>query len=252
MAQIRLKNVGLQFQLRQRGKISLKEYVVNGMCFRSRAGGTIVKALHEVNLQINEGERVGIIGRNGAGKSSLLKLLAGIYLPTSGHRLVRGKVASLFDITLGFEQEASGWENIAFRSYLQGETPRTLRPKLEAIAEFSELGEFLEMPVRYYSAGMLVRLAFSVATAIEPEILIVDEVLSAGDFVFQQKARQRIQELVANARLAVIVSHDMNSLAKLCDRIVWIDHGRVQLVGPSQQVIDAYENAGKDVLSAAA
>jgi ABC-type polysaccharide/polyol phosphate transport system ATPase subunit len=122
----------------------------------------------------------------------------------------------LFEITLGFELDASGWENIAFRSYFQGETPRTLRGKMARIAEFSELGEFLDMPLRYYSSGMLVRLAFSIATAIEPEILIIDEVLSAGDESFQAKARSRIEELMRQARIVVLVSHDMAAISSLC------------------------------------
>ena len=139
----------------------------------------VVPALHDVSFVLRPGDRLGIIGRNGAGKSTLLKLLAGIYPPTSGRRHVEGRISSLFEIALGFEMEASGWENIMYRGYLQGETPRHIRAKIQPIAEFSELGEFLNMPVRYYSAGMMVRLAFSIATAIEPEILIVDEVLSA-------------------------------------------------------------------------
>src|SRR5207248_8000678 len=135
-----------------------------------------VRALHDVTLRAAQGDRVGIIGHNGAGKSTLLKVLAGIYPPTAGRRVVEGRISSLFDINLGFEAEATGWENIAYRSYLQGETPRTVRRKRDAIADFSELGNFLKMPVRYYSAGMMVRLAFSIATAIDPEILLIDEV----------------------------------------------------------------------------
>ncbi|MEX0977534.1 MAG: ABC transporter ATP-binding protein, partial [Pirellulales bacterium] len=133
------------------------------------------------------------------------------------------------------------WENIAFRSYFQGETPRTLRDNVARIAEFSELGDFLNMPLRYYSSGMLVRLAFSIATAIEPEILIIDEVLSAGDESFQGKAASRIRELMERARIVVLVSHDMAKISDLCERVVWLDHGRVRQVGPAQQVIPAYQ-----------
>ena len=189
---------------------------------------------------MEQGERVGIIGHNGAGKSTLLKLLAGIYPPTSGTRRVSGRVSSLFDISLGFEPEANGWDNIRFRSYLQGETPRSVQPRMQTIADFSELGEFLDMPVRYYSSGMLVRLAFSVATAIEPEILIVDEVLSAGDHSFQAKAQQRMQALISHAQAVVVVSHDLSSLTKMCSRILWLDHGRIQMSGPAEEVISAY------------
>jgi ABC-type polysaccharide/polyol phosphate transport system ATPase subunit len=153
---------------------------------------------------------------------------------------VSGQISSLFDIALGFELDATGWENIAYRSFLQGETPGTLQPKIQPIAEFSELGDFLNMPVRYYSAGMMVRLAFSIATAIEPEILIVDEVLSAGDLAFQAKARQRMRDLITSARAVVVVSHDLPSLAALCNRVVWLDHGEMRMAGPTREVIDAY------------
>jgi ABC-type polysaccharide/polyol phosphate transport system ATPase subunit len=195
-----------------------------------------------VNLAINEGQRVGIIGHNGAGKSTLLKLLAGIYPPTKGKRLVEGRISSLFDIALGFETDASGWENIYFRGFLQGETPKSVRAKMQPIADFSELGEFLNMPVRYYSAGMLVRLAFSIATAIEPEILLVDEVLSVGDMSFQEKARQRMRDMMVKARLIVMVSHDLDTLSRLCEQGIWMDHGQVKQVGPIADVIAAYIN----------
>ncbi|MGD9648395.1 MAG: ABC transporter ATP-binding protein [Pirellulales bacterium] len=241
MAHLRLEHVGLDFHVRTHGRISLKEYILKGM-FRTRGStSTTVRALDDISLDFSEGDRVGIIGHNGAGKSTLLKVLAGIYEPTHGTRVVNGKIASLFDITLGFEPEASGWENIAFRSYFQGETPRTLKAKMQAIADFSELGEFLEMPVRYYSAGMCVRLAFSIATAIETEILIVDEVLSAGDLAFQHKARKRIEDLLARARVVVLVSHDLGSVASLCERVIWMDHGHIRQEGPPSLVIPAYQ-----------
>src|SRR5207248_6476491 len=138
-----------------------------------------------------------------------------------------GRSRSLCDIALGFGAEAGGWENIKCRSYLQGETPGRVRRKIQAIAEFSELGDFLKMPIRYYSAGMLVRLAFSIATAIDPEILLVDEVLSVGDLSFQNKARRRMQEMMKRAQLMVMVSHDLNAIASICNGAVWLDHGRV-------------------------
>jgi ABC-type polysaccharide/polyol phosphate transport system ATPase subunit len=147
----------------------------------------------------------------------------------------------LFDIALGFETEASGWENIMFRGYLQGETPQTIRDKMYPIAEFSELGDFLNMPVRYYSAGMMVRLAFSIATAIKPEILLVDEVLSVGDLAFQAKARERMRSLMSSARIVVVVSHDLGSLPDLCDRVLWLDHGKPHMIGPTEEVIEAYK-----------
>ena len=190
---------------------------------------------------MERGDRIGVIGHNGAGKSTLLKLLAGVYQPSHGKMVVEGKISSLFELSLGFELDATGWENIAYRSYLQGETPRSMHDKRDAIAEFSELGDFLNTPVRYYSAGMLVRLAFSIATAIDPEVLLVDEVLSVGDLAFQQKAQQRMRDMVDRAHLMVMVSHDLESLPKICNRAVWLDHGRMMMEGPTDEVIAAYK-----------
>jgi lipopolysaccharide transport system ATP-binding protein len=237
---IELEDVGLRFKVRRFGRISLKEYLLHGWFRRSKQASFEVQALEHLNLAVAEGQRLGVVGPNGAGKSSLLKLLAGVYPPTSGRRVVNGQVSGLFDIALGFEPDASGWENILYRGYLQGESPRSIRAKMQPIAEFSELGDFLNMPVRYYSAGMKVRLAFSIATAIEPEILVIDEVLSAGDIAFQAKARGRMRELMSNARAVVVVSHDMPSLRAFCNQALWLDHGRIVQAGPVGEVIDAY------------
>jgi ABC-type polysaccharide/polyol phosphate transport system ATPase subunit len=241
MARIELDRVGLTFRVRkQEGRMTLKEYLVRGLFLRAGVPMMQVHALQDLSLTIKAGERVGIIGHNGAGKSTLLKLLAGIYEPTTGRCRVCGRVSSLFDLMLGFEGEASGWENIRYRGYLQGETPRSIARKIESIAEFSELGDFLNMPVRYYSAGMCVRLAFSIATAIHPEVLLIDEVLSVGDLAFQEKARKRMREMMVQADLMVVVSHDLDSLADLCDHGIWLDHGRLRRQGPIREVIAAY------------
>ena len=243
MPSLELDNVSLIFNLRQHRKISLKEYLVNGMFRKSLNPVRQIPALQNVSFKLNQGERLGIIGHNGAGKSTMLKLLAGVYPPTSGRRIVDGQISSLFDLTLGFEMEASGWENIAYRGYLQGESPRSIREKAQAIADFSELGDFLNSPVRYYSSGMLVRLAFSIATAIDPEILLVDEVLSAGDVAFQRKTRARMLEMIDRAHMIVMVSHDMESLRRICPRSIWMDHGVLKMDGPTSEVIDAYLEA---------
>lgn len=222
--------------------MTLKETIVRRFTGQAVNALMEVHALQHVNLHVNEGDRLGIIGRNGAGKSTMLRLLAGIYPPTSGKRVVEGEISSLFDLILGFELDATGWENIAFRGYLQGETPKTIRHKMQSIAEFSELGDFLNTPVRYYSSGMVVRLAFSIATAINPEILLIDEVLAAGDLAFQEKARNRMKQMMDKARLIVLVSHDLASLSKLCNRVIWLDHGQVLQEGPADDVIAAYSN----------
>ncbi|HUY90536.1 MAG TPA: ABC transporter ATP-binding protein [Pirellulales bacterium] len=242
MAKIELDQVDLTFKIRQSSKVTFKEFIV-GRLWRGAAQQRMqVNALRSVSFSIADGQRVGIIGHNGAGKSTLLRLLAGIYPPSGGHRCVEGRISSLFEISLGFEPEASGWENIGYRSYLQGETPRTIKDKMQPIADFSELGDFLKLPVRYYSAGMSVRLAFSIATAIEPEILLVDEVLSVGDLAFQEKARRRMREMMAKAKIIVMVSHDLSSIRKLCNRVIWMEHGAVRQIGPAGAVIDAYSD----------
>jgi ABC-type polysaccharide/polyol phosphate transport system ATPase subunit len=240
MAQIEMAGVSLTFRVRQKSRLTLKEFLVGQMFRPSRNPAIEVRALQDVSLSVGQGERLGVIGHNGAGKSTLLRTLAGIYPPSHGRLVVEGKISSLFEISLGFEHEATGWENIAYRSYLQGATPRQVRATRQAIADFSELGDFLKMPIRYYSAGMLVRLAFSIATAIDPEILLVDEVLSVGDLSFQNKARRRMQEMMKRAQLMVMVSHDLNAIASICSRAVWLDHGRVARAGPVADVVAAY------------
>ncbi|MBL8797600.1 MAG: ABC transporter ATP-binding protein [Planctomycetia bacterium] len=256
MVGIELHDVGLTFRVRPYGKVGLKEYMVQRLFRKALQPRLKVRALDGINLRLREGERLGILGPNGAGKSTLLKLMAGIYPPTRGCRVVHGRISSLFDIALGFEPEANGWDNIAYRGYFQGESPRSVRAKLDAIAEFSELGERLDMPVRYYSAGMKVRLAFAIATAIDPEILLIDEVLSVGDRAFQKKARQRMKDMMARARLLVLVSHDLDSLRQMCSRVIWMEQGRVRREGCPDEVIGAYidhvEGAGPATPLAAA
>ena len=252
MTSIDLQDVSLFFRVRQNRRIALKDFIVNQMFRKSVNPFMEVRALSNIDLTIRQGDRLGIVGHNGAGKSTLLKLLAGVYPPTGGKRIVNGQVSSLFDLQLGFEPEASGWENIAYRGYLQGETPKTIKTKLQDIAEFSELGEFLNNPVRHYSSGMLVRLAFSVASAIDPEILLVDEVLSAGDLAFQKKCRERMEEMIAKAHLIVMVSHDLESLSEFCNRAIWLDHGQIRRAGSTDDVIAEYTDAMGGTLPKAA
>lgn len=240
MALIEMDHVGISFRVRQQRVLTLKEFLVGQMFRSSKNPVRVVEALKDIHLTIRRGDRVGLIGHNGAGKSTMLKMLAGVYLPTEGRLTVQGKVSSLFDITLGFEPEATGWENINYRGYLQGETPTTMKKKRDQIAEFSELGDFLNMPIRFYSAGMTVRLAFSIATAIDPEILLVDEVLSMGDHSFQKKAHERIVEMFKRAHLMVMASHDMEAIKSICDYAIWMDHGRIAKLGPCAEVTQAY------------
>ena len=240
MALIELKNAGVEFHVRKTATVTLKEYLLRGMFLRPTANSLTVHALREIDFRAEDGDRIGIIGHNGAGKSTLLKLIAGIYPPSKGERRVTGRISSLFDITLGFEEEANGWDNIRYRSYLQGESPKEVKGKMMEIAAFSELGEFLNVPLRAYSAGMRVRLAFAIATAANPEILLIDEVLGVGDLAFQRKARERMRQMMRAARLMVLVSHDLDALPAICDKAAWLQQGRIEQFGEVEDVIAAY------------
>lgn len=198
------------------------------------------RALNGVNLKVGDGERVGIIGPNGAGKSTLLKTLAGILPPTQGVVHVDGQVAPLFEFATGFEMEMTGYENIRIRGLLQGLDKRQIEERLPEIAEFSELGPALEQPVRTYSSGMFVRLAFSTATAIEPDVLLIDEAFGAGDQHFSVKSSRRMRELMNRGRALVFTSHNMDLVRSLCDRVIWLHQGNVVADGPSNDIIDRY------------
>jgi ABC-type polysaccharide/polyol phosphate transport system ATPase subunit len=239
MSLIELNNADLVYPVRENRGMTLKEFVVHGI-FRRRLieKRKTVHALSGINLRIVDGERVGIIGHNGAGKSTLLRTIAGVFPISSGRRTIDGKICSLFDITVGFEPAATGWENIRFRSYLQGETPQTLRTKAPEIGEFSELKEFLDLPISCYSTGMTTRLAFAIATSSDPEIMLIDEVFSAGDLSFQKKAEARMQDLMHKAQIVVMVLHNLEFLEQFCTRLLWLQRGQIIADGPAKQIIE--------------
>jgi ABC-type polysaccharide/polyol phosphate transport system ATPase subunit len=240
MASILFENVDLEYPLRG-PRITFKEYLVRGLFRRGRrAPRPMIHALKDVSFHVGEGERVGIIGHNGAGKSTLLRTVGGIYPVARGRKVVEGSICSLFDIALGFEKEATGWQNIRYRSYLQGETPQTIAAKLPDIADFCELGEFLDLPLRCYSQGMVMRLAFSIATSSAPEILLIDEVFATGDLAFRKKAEARLRDFMNRAKIVIVVGHDLEFLKEFCERVLWLDHGSVRAEGPAHAVIDEY------------
>ena len=201
----------------------------------------VVEALKDINLHLREGDRVGLVGHNGAGKSTLLRLLSGIYEPTRGSADVRGRVAPVFDLGVGMDPEVSGYDNIIIRGLFLGQTIKQMKNKMDEIAEFSELGDYLAMPLRTYSTGMRVRLALGVVTSIEPEILLLDEGIGAVDAAFMAKARVRLQELVKRSGILVFASHSNDFLAQLCNTALWIDHGTIRCAGEVSEVVSEYE-----------
>ncbi len=218
--------------------------------FLGKAGGTIgrnssnvvvVEALREITMSLQMGDRVGLVGHNGAGKSTLLRLLSGIYEPTRGVAAVTGRVAPVFDLGVGMDPEISGFENIIIRGLFLGQTRKQMLAKVDEIAEFTELGEYLSMPLRTYSTGMRVRLAMGVVTSIDPEILLLDEGIGAVDADFLKKAQTRLQKLVERSGILVFASHSNEFLARLCKTAMWIDHGTIRMTGGIEDVVRAYE-----------
>lgn len=199
-----------------------------------------VHALKNFNLEIHEGERVGIIGHNGAGKSTLLRALAGVYPIKSGSIEMSGEVRSMFDLTLGFDMDSTGRDNIMNRGLMLGSTPSEVRSKEQEIIDFAELGEFIDYPIKAYSSGMLVRLAFAISTSVRGEIMLVDEVLSAGDANFQKKARERMLNIMEQAKILVLVLHDMNTIQAVCNRVVLLQKGEIVADGAPDEIVDQY------------
>lgn len=199
-----------------------------------------VHALKNISLEIREGERVGLLGHNGAGKTTFLKTVAGLYPIASGQVQVTGKVRAMFDISLGFEPDATGRENILYRGLLLGLTPRFMREKEEEIVAFADLGEFIDYPIKTYSAGMQVRLAFAISTAVGGDILLLDEVIGAGDANFMVKAKKRIAELIEGAEILLLASHDFAALKSLCERGLVFHHGELIFDGPLNDAVEAY------------
>jgi ABC-2 type transport system ATP-binding protein len=241
---IRTQGAWVEFPIFDAKSRSLKK------TFLGKAGGTIgrntsnvlvIEALRDITLSLDTGDRVGLVGHNGAGKSTLLRLLSGIYEPTRGKAVVTGRVAPVFDLGIGMDPEISGYENIIIRGLFLGQTRKQMMAKIDEIADFTELGDYLDMPLRTYSTGMRVRLAMGVVTSIDPEILLLDEGIGAVDAEFMKKARIRLQELVSRSGILVFASHSNEFLAQLCDSAMWIDHGQVRMHGGIEEVVRAYE-----------
>lgn len=202
-----------------------------------------VQALKSVSLRLESGDRLGLVGRNGSGKSTLLKVLAGIYEPTSGTIESSGLIAPMFSVGLGVKKEATGRRNIILRGLMSGLSRREAEAKVDEIVRFSELGQFIDLPVRHYSAGMAMRLAFATATAFSPDILLLDEWIGAGDLEFQKKASERMDALVKNSGITVIASHRPGLIKRVCTKALWLDGGVPRMFGDAAEVTDAMESA---------
>lgn len=243
MAHIIFEHVNVDFPIYNAKNRSLKNTVMQaatGGKVSFGAEGTVIRSLEDVSFEIHEGERVGIVGHNGAGKSTLLRALSNVYAPTAGRAEIVGEIGSLVDIGLGIDGEATGRENIFIRGALLGIKRKEIEERFDEIVDFSELGEFINMPVRTYSSGMHLRLAFAVATIIRPEILLMDEWLSVGDAAFNEKAEQRLSNLVESSRILVIASHSRELIERTCNRVLWFEHGHLKMDADSKTVCRSY------------
>ncbi len=238
---IELDNVSLRYRLAKHRPPSLKEFLIHFV--RGALVYEELWALRHVSFAVRRGERVAVIGRNGAGKSTLLRVISRILRPTGGTAMVSGQVAPLLELGTGFDFELSGRENIFLNALLLGRTRRDIVAAIDRIIEFSGLEEFIDSPIRTYSSGMLGRLGFSIATAWQPEILIVDEVLSVGDVAFAARCKQRLSELHSDGTTLLLVSHDAESVRQHADRCLWLDRGRLVQDGPVSSVLERYTNA---------
>ena len=239
---IQIKDCVLQYPLGSYARGSLKSLVMSVFGHReSTQAARYVSALRSINIEIQQGERVALIGHNGSGKSTLLRAMAGIYPLASGSIRVSGKLGALLELGLGFESEATGRENIYYRGMAMGYSRRTLAKHEQEIVAFCGLGDFIDLPVRTYSAGMYVRLAFAISTAFSPEVLLVDEVFGAGDATFAHKAVARMQEIVRQSGIFVIATHDLALVEKVCSRAIWLEAGRIVADGPVDTVLSEFK-----------
>lgn len=244
MAHINFENAFVEFPIfNATGRSftsSILKVATGGMLDSDPNGRVLVKALIDISFSLHEGDRVALLGHNGAGKSTMLRALGRVYAPTTGTAEIVGRVGSLIDINLGINPEATGRENVFIRGQLLGLTKKEISTKYQEIVDFAELGNFMEMPVRTYSTGMHLRLAFAVSTVVRPEILLMDEWLSVGDSDFQHKAEARLRELVSETKILVIATHSRALVESVCNRAIWLEHGQIKMDGPASEVSRAY------------
>ena len=244
MARINLKKVVVEFPIVNAASqsLQLRLYQALGGKLTAHHKIVVVRALDGIDLELKDGDRLGLVGHNGSGKTTLLRVLAGVYPPTGGSASIEGSISSFTELALGMDPEATGWDNIIFRCAFLGLSFRKAKALSPAIADFSELGEYLDLPVRTYSTGMFLRLAFAISTCIEPDILIMDEMITAGDAQFIQKAERRLHKIVGKANILALASHDMTIIENICNKVLWLDHGLIKQFGPPDAVLEAYRS----------
>ena len=240
---IKVDNVSMCFNLSKEKHESLKEYFL--AMVQGRLQYDEFYALKDVSLDIMPGDFYGLVGLNGSGKSTLLKTIAGVYKPSKGKVTVNGTIAPLIELGAGFDMDLTARENIYLNGTVLGFSPKYLDEKFDEIVEFSELENFLDVPLKNYSSGMVARIGFAIATITKPDILIADEVLSVGDFLFQQKCEKRMQELMAGGTTVILVSHSIEQIERLCNKVAWLDHGHLRRLGPTAEVTKEYRSFEK-------
>ena len=236
---IKVQDVSMHFNLMEEKVDSLKEYFMK--LIRGKLLYNDFIALQHVSFTVEKGEILGLIGLNGAGKSTLLKILAGVLAPTTGKVMVKGKIAPLIEVGAGFDPELTARENIFLNGAILGHSEAYMKEHFQEIIDFAELQQFVDVPVKNFSSGMYARLGFSIATMVQPDVLIVDEVLSVGDYRFQEKCEQRIRKMIEKGATIIMVSHDNDLIQKLCSKVVWLDHGKVKAIGDTQEICSEYE-----------
>lgn len=239
MSVIEVNNVSMKYRLATEKVDSIKQYLIKKA--KRELHYKDFYALNEVSFSVARGEVLGIIGLNGAGKSTLLKIISGILKPTSGTIKVNGKIAPLIELGAGFNGDLSGIENIYLNGLILGYSKKMIKSKIEEIVEFSELGQFIHTPLKNYSSGMKARLGFSIATIVQPEVLIVDEVLSVGDIKFKEKSEMKILSMMEQGVTILFVSHSLGQIEKLCERVVWLENGKVRRIGDTKEIIEEYK-----------
>ena len=235
---IEVSDVSMRFRMNSDRIMSLKEFVTTAL--RGKLRYQEFTALEYVSFTVKKGETLGLIGRNGAGKSTMLKVISGILKPTEGNVTCHGNVVPMLELGSGFDMDLTGKENIFLNGAILGYSEEFLKAKYDEIVEFSELGQFIGAPIRNYSSGMLARLAFSIATVVQPEILIVDEILAVGDAQFQEKSKKRMLELMGGGTTVLFVSHSIEQVREMCGRVVWLEQGRMKAMGTAEDVCQAY------------